>query len=100
MTGYKTNHSLRATAATRLFHAGVDEQLIMEWTGHRSLDGVRSYKRTSEEQQAALSDIINMALPGPQPPTSSYGTTSQQLGAQLSIQGCANCTININYGPK
>ena len=26
--GHKTNHSLRATAATRLFHAGTDEQLI------------------------------------------------------------------------
>ena len=37
-----------ATAATRLYNAGVDEQLIMETTGHRSLEGVRSYKRTSE----------------------------------------------------
>ena len=27
---YKTNHSLRATTATRLYQAGVDEQLIME----------------------------------------------------------------------
>lgn len=31
-----TNHSLRATAATRLYAAGVDEQLIAEKTGHRS----------------------------------------------------------------
>ena len=28
-TGYFTNHSLRATTATQLFDAGVDEQLIM-----------------------------------------------------------------------
>ena len=28
--GYKTNHYLRATTATHLFRAGVDEQLIME----------------------------------------------------------------------
>lgn len=40
ISGYKTNHSLRATTATRLYQAGVDEQLIMERTGHRSLDGV------------------------------------------------------------
>ncbi len=40
---YRTNHSLRATAATRLYSAGVDEQMIMETTGHRSLEGVRSY---------------------------------------------------------
>ena len=51
ITGYKTNHSLRATTATRLYHAGVDEQLIMERTGHRSLDGVISYKRTSDNQR-------------------------------------------------
>ena len=56
ISGYKTNDSLRATSATRLYQAGVDEQLIMERTGHRSLDGVRSYKRTSDEQRVVLSD--------------------------------------------
>jgi integrase len=34
--GYRTNHSLRTSAATRLYQAGVDEQLITEVTGHRS----------------------------------------------------------------
>ena len=34
--GQFTNHSLRATAATRLYAAGVDEQLITEKTGHCS----------------------------------------------------------------
>ena len=57
--GYKTNHSLRATATSRLYQSGVDEQLVMERTGHRSLEGVRSYKRTSDEQREALSDILN-----------------------------------------
>ena len=37
ISGYKTNHSLRATTATQLHQAGVDEQLIMECTGHWSL---------------------------------------------------------------
>ena len=57
--GYRTNHSLRATTATRLYQAGVDEQLIMERTGHRSLDGVRRYKHTSMPQKEVLSDILN-----------------------------------------
>jgi integrase len=42
------NHFLRATAATRLFEAGVDdydEHLIMQRTGHSITAGVRSYKR-------------------------------------------------------
>ena len=49
--GHKTNHSLRVMAATRLFHEGIDEKLIMERTGHKSLDGVRAYKRSNEKQQ-------------------------------------------------
>ena len=42
--GHKTNHSLRATCATRLFDQGIDEQLIMSRTGHRTTTGVRNYK--------------------------------------------------------
>jgi len=49
--GYKTNHSLRRTAATRLFQAGCDEQLIMDVTGHRSTDGVTEYKEVCLDQR-------------------------------------------------
>ena len=34
--GYRTKNSLRASAATRLYEASVDEQLIAEVTGHHS----------------------------------------------------------------
>ncbi len=57
--GYKTNHSLRATAVSRLYSSGVDKQLVMERTGHRSAEGVRSYKRTSMTQKQEVSDILN-----------------------------------------
>lgn len=57
--GFFTNHSLRATAATRLYAAGVDEQLIAEKTGHRS-SAIRNYKRTSEEQLQSVSDLIQI----------------------------------------
>ena len=36
LTGYRTNHSLRTSAASRLYQKGVEEQLIQEQTGHRS----------------------------------------------------------------
>ena len=39
LTGYYTSHSLRTTTATRVFSEGVDEQLIMARTGHRSVEG-------------------------------------------------------------
>lgn len=38
----------------------MDDQLIMTKTGHRSLDGVRSYKRVSNEQQQHLSEVLNL----------------------------------------
>ena len=58
--GYRTNHSLRATAATRLHQSGcIDKQRIMERTGHRSVEAVRSYKRASKHQQEQVSDILN-----------------------------------------
>ena len=62
--GFKTNHSLRVTTATRLFQRGVDEQLIMARTGHRSIEGVRTYKRISEQQVKDVSTVLNDANNG------------------------------------
>ena len=52
----KPTTSLRATGATHLFENGTDEQLIMSRTGHRSIDGVRAYKRVSDKQRQILSE--------------------------------------------
>lgn len=57
LDGYHTNHSLRATAASRLYQKNFDEQLISETTGHRS-NAVRRYKRTSDEQRKAISESL------------------------------------------
>ena len=43
----KTNHSLCVTGATSLYSGGVPER---ERTGHRSLEALRKYERTAEEQ--------------------------------------------------
>ena len=37
----------------------------MERTGHHSLEGVRSYKRTSDKQREALSNLLNRQVPSP-----------------------------------
>ena len=62
--GFKTNHSLRVTTATCLFQRGVDEQLIMACTGYRSIEGVRTYKRISEQQVKDVSTVLNDANNG------------------------------------
>ena len=113
--GFKTNHSLRATAATRLYLNGVDEQLVMERTGHRSIEGIRSYKRTSREQQENVSDLLNGKKPClvPVPSSTSHpqcvtanicapqnsSTSTDHTGA-FYLHSCSNVTINFNHNPK
>lgn len=68
LSGYYSNHSLRASAASRLYQHRFDEQLICETTGHRS-SSVRSYKRTSEEQKKEISDALTTPQEAGQPET-------------------------------
>ena len=56
--GKITIHSLRATAAT-MCEMGVPEKVIQQRTGHRSLDSLRVYERTSTQQQQAASNILS-----------------------------------------
>ncbi|ESO90524.1 hypothetical protein LOTGIDRAFT_164111 [Lottia gigantea] len=49
VSGYKTNHSLRVTTATRLINSGVPEQLIMELPATavwRGLEFTRGHRMT------------------------------------------------------
>ncbi len=118
--GFKTNHSLRVSNATRLFQSGVDEQLIMTRTGHRSVQGVRTYKRVSEDQKQALSSVLNAATNGHALPPAekkakvevlsncTNGTAMEQCssstsGSKLDLEnvpvfhftGCSSITVNI-----
>lgn len=54
-----TNHSLQATAITRMYKRGVPEKLISDKSGHRSLKGLRSYKRTSSIQEKAAGECMS-----------------------------------------
>ena len=107
--GFKTNHSLRATATSRLYQSGVDEQLVMERTGHRSLDGVCSYKRTSDQQREALSDILNMpkkreaeepntTAPTVAPTTAPFLSSQHLRALNLPTATFNSCTVNFHVG--
>ena len=93
-----SNHSLRVTAATRLFQSGTDEQLIMDRTGHRSIDGIRAYKRISQDQEKEVSSVLNKeecerkaALMKIRKTVMSH---HQAKKGQLQIPNCSNITIN------
>ena len=59
----KTNHSLRATGATRMYNNGIPEKTIQVRTGHKSINGLRVYECPGLEQQReaceALADVTN-----------------------------------------
>ena len=55
--GKFSNHSLRATSASRMFDNNVPEQVIKEITGHKS-ECVRVYKQTSDSMLKSASKSI------------------------------------------
>ena len=58
LLGKFTNHSLRATCASRMFDGHVPEQIIKETTGHRS-NCMRYYKRTSSQLRQVASATLS-----------------------------------------
>ena len=54
-----TNHSLRATSASRMFVSGVPEKIVAEVTGHKSVKALRQYERTTDQQFQAVGHSIS-----------------------------------------
>ena len=52
---------MRRNCATNLYDNGIQEQVIQETTGHRSIEGVRAYKRTSSAMRRKMSAILNQS---------------------------------------
>ena len=104
ITGRKTNHSLRAT---KLFQKGIDEQLIMNVTGHRSIDGVRAYKRPSIEQFKEISGVLQKSVDESIVPTKQIKQDDDEKENQepssagtnvpsFTFQHCSNVIINVS----
>ena len=54
---WQTAHCLRVTCASSLFNAGVEEKVIRERTGHRSI-ALLKYEKPSEENKGYLRYLI------------------------------------------
>lgn len=59
LKGNYSNHSGRVTAVTRLYDAGVPEKAIMKRSGHRSIEGVRTYQREDVDANVAVSNVLS-----------------------------------------
>ena len=89
IAGNKTNHSLRAYAATELFNAGVPEKVIQDRTGHRSLDGLRKYETISEQQKEAACKVLAVRSDDPGPECTSVTPYGQANNGASNIPATA-----------
>ena len=91
-----TNHSLRAYGVTKLFSSNVPEKVIMERSGHQSLEGVRKYERTSVLQEIQACKALETEY-NKQPESSGHLSAYGQTLPPPTIQqapGFSGCTFN------
>ena len=99
-----TNHSLCATAMTRMYKKGVPEKLIAEKSGHRSVEALRMYEHTASELERAGGEVISdpsksfSALMQKQEPEEKPSTSLPMFSPSLpEFSGLNNCTINFSF---
>lgn len=106
-----------------MFQAGLPEKVIQDRSGHRSTDGLRKYKRISEEQQASACKVLSGNEAGEimvAKPVSAQENVLEPVSVQNNMQNqmycpvyrqqqpsCSfagavmnNCTFNIIQGPQ
>jgi integrase len=59
LEGNYSNHSGRVTTVTCLYDAGVPEQAIMKRSGHRSIEGVRTYQREDMNEKTVVLNVLS-----------------------------------------
>ena len=106
--GYFTNYSLRVTATTRLYDAQVDKATR---TGHRSVEGIRTYKR-AEKLKELSSNVSNHDTKRAKTVTCPVSSqlcavsnacnenlkpTSSMSLPKINFTNARNCTVNINF---
>lgn len=102
--GKKTNHSLRSCGVSSLYHKGVQEKLIQERSGHRSLAALRVYERPTDEQLVAASRVLappQSREEASAPPVRPRQQTSENLSFPQIFSTCSfsNCSIQVQLAP-
>ena len=64
LQGQFSNHSLRATTATRGLEKGISDKLIMERTGHRDIRSLQRYQRPDVSTKIEISKALNCRSEG------------------------------------
>ena len=97
-----SNHSLRATSASRLFASNLPEKKIQEKTGHRSLIGLRAYERTTTQQEHTITKILSsieqgheMGLEEPKVEEIPKAEAENEEHTPVFSGHIQNCTLNF-----
>jgi len=85
-----TKHSLRAYGATKMFQAKVPEKSIQQRTGHKSLEALQRYERTSLPQ---FLDVSNVMDNRPVVPVSVMQTYKTSISTSCTTTTSENPTI-------
>ena len=56
--GKYTNHSVRKTMINQLLHAGVNPNIVIQLSGHKSLQSLQNYNVASLNQQKSMANIL------------------------------------------
>ena len=84
-----TNHSLRATPASRLFSKNVPEKIIWENTGHRSVAGLHAYEHTTADQHRAVTQVLELG----------NATFTAEDGLKNSTDNCPSMPVHKQEKP-
>ena len=87
-----TNHSLRATSITHMKQQGVEDRKIATVSGHKSIDSLKSYDRTSEEEAKMMAAAIDKK------PVSAI--TSSSVSVPPSASSACTSHVSLSAGKE
>ena len=104
-----TNHCLRASSITRLKQAGFDDRKIATVSGHKSLDSLKAYDRTSEAESRAMSAALDQDPARAPLKAEAYSASSRKSrklycvvssSSRASCRGCSQCSWSTVRKPR
>ena len=82
-----------------MFAAGVPERIIQEVTGHRSIEALRSYERTSTEQLGNVAEVLvakeNKQFNGNLKPEPKLPAREALADRNMGGNTFLNCTVTV-----
>ena len=90
--GQFTNHSLRATTATRALKKGIPDKFVMQRTGHRDVGSLQKYQRPETSTRIEFSKAFDSSEPVSL--SDSIGSEKAPLKREVELQEEITCKFS------